>query len=61
MDLGWVGMTQLWSEEVRTLRWSSMWTSSWTTGSTSGSTSGSQMDPRRVKYESGKPGKGGFN
>ena len=35
MDLGWVGMTQVWSEEVRTSRW----TPSGTTGGTSGSTS----------------------
>ena len=41
MDLGWVGMTQVWSEEVRTSRWTSRWTSSRTTGGTSGSTSGS--------------------
>ena len=49
MDLGWVGMTQVWLEEVRTSRW----TSSRTSGGTSGSTSGSRMDPGRVKYESG--------
>ena len=41
MDLGWVGMTQVWSVEVRTSRWTSRWTSSRTTGGTSGSTSGS--------------------
>ena len=41
MDLGWVGMTQVWSEEVRTSRWTSRWTSSRPTGRTSGSTSGS--------------------
>ena len=39
MDLGWVGMTQVWSEEVRTSRWTSRWTSSKPTGGTSGSTS----------------------
>ena len=60
MDLGWVGMTQVWLEEVRTSRWTSRWTSSRTSGGTSGSTSGSQMDPGRVKYESGII-KGGFN
>ena len=41
MDLGWVGMTQVWLKEVRTSRWTSRWTSSRTTGGTSGSTSGS--------------------
>ena len=41
MDLGWVGMTQVWSEEVRTSRWTSRWTSSRPTGGASGSTSGS--------------------
>ena len=53
-------MTQVWLEEVRTSRWTSRWTSSRTSGGTSGSTSGSQMDPGRVKYESGII-KGGFN
>ena len=38
MNLGWVGLTQLWSEEVRTSRWTSRWTSRGTTGGTSGST-----------------------
>ena len=38
MDLGWVGMTSVWSEKVRTPRWTSRWTSSRTTGGTSGST-----------------------
>ena len=60
MDLGWVGMTQVWLKEVRTSRWTSRWTSSRTSGGTSGSTSGSQMDPGRVKYESGII-KSGFN
>ncbi len=41
MDLGWVGMTQVWSEKVRTSGWTSRWTSSRTTWGTSGSTSGS--------------------
>ena len=41
MDLGWVGMTSVWSEKVRTSRWTSRWTSSMTTGGASGSTSGS--------------------
>ena len=41
MDLGWVGMTQVWSEKVWTSRWTSRWTSSRTTWGTSGSTSGS--------------------
>ena len=53
MNLGWVGMTQVWLEEVRTSRWTSRWISRWTSrwtssrtsGGTSGSTSGSQMDP----------------
>ena len=53
MDLGWVGITQVWLEGVRTSRWTSRWTSSRTSGGTSGSTSGSQMDPGRVKYEIG--------
>ena len=56
MNLGWVGMTQVWLEEVRTSRW----TSSRTSGGSLGSTSGSQMDLGRVKYESGII-KGGFN
>ena len=56
MDLGWVGMTHVWSEEVITSRW----TSSRTSGGTPGITSGSQMDPGRVKYESGIV-KNGFN
>ena len=60
MDLGWVGMTQVGLKEVRTSRWTSRWTSSRTSGGTSGSTSGSQMDPGRVKYESGII-KGGLN
>ena len=40
MDLIWVGMTQVWSEDVRTSRWTSRWLSSRTTRGTSGSTSG---------------------
>ena len=56
MDLGWVGMSQVWSGEVRTSRW----TSSRTSGGTSGSTSGSQMDPGGVRNESGII-KDGFN
>ena len=39
MDLGWVGMTQLGSEEVRTSRWTPRQRSSGTTGGKSGSTS----------------------
>ena len=39
MDLGWVGMTQIGSEEVRTSRWSPRQRSSGTTRGTSGSTS----------------------
>ena len=50
--IGWVGMTQVRLEEVKTSRW--------TSSRTSGGTSGSQMDPGRVKYESGFI-KGGFN
>ena len=38
MNLGWVGLTQVGSEEVRTLRWTSRWTSRGTTGGTSGNT-----------------------
>ena len=53
MDLGWVGMTQVWLKEVRTSRWTSSRTLGGTSGSTSGSTLGSQMDPGIVKYESG--------
>ena len=56
MDLGWLCMTQVWLEEVRTSRWTSRWTSS----RTSGGTSGSQMDPGRVKYGLGII-KGSFN
>ena len=41
MDLGWVGMTKVWSEKVRTSRWTSRWTSSMTTGGTIGGASGS--------------------
>ena len=41
MDLGWVGMTSVWSEKVRTSRWTSRWTSSMTTGGTIGGASGS--------------------
>ena len=40
MDLGWVGMTQVWSEEVRTSRWTSSMTTGGTIGGASGSTSG---------------------
>ena len=39
MDLGWVGMTQVGSEEVGTSRWMPRQRSSRTTGGTSGSTS----------------------
>ena len=49
MELGNVGMTQVWSEEVRT----SMLTLKWTSSRTSGGASGSQMDQGRVNYESG--------
>ena len=49
MDLRWVGMTQVWSEDVRTSRWTSRWSSSRTTGGTSGSISGNlQKDAGRV-------------
>jgi len=63
MDLGWVDMTQVWSEEVRTSRWTSRWTSSRTTWGISGSTSGSLKFSdglRKSKYESGMV-KGGFS
>ena len=43
MDLGWVGMTSVWSEKVRTSRWTSRWTSRMTTGGASGSTSESKV------------------
>ena len=36
MNLGWVGLTQVWSEEVRTSRWTSRWTSSRTSGEIQG-------------------------
>ena len=39
MDLGWVGTTQVGSEEVRTCRWRARQRSSGTTGGISGSTS----------------------
>ena len=39
MDLGWVVMTQVGTEEVRTSRWTLRQRSRWTTGGTSGSTS----------------------
>ena len=56
MDLGWVGMTQVGSEEVRTSRWTPRQRSSGTTGGTSGSTSMSlklSNNFRESKYESG--------
>ena len=40
MELGWVGMTYVWSEKVRTSRWTSRWTSSRGTG---GTTEGHQI------------------
>ena len=30
MDLGWVGMNQVWSEKVRSTKWTSRLTSRWT-------------------------------
>ncbi len=39
MDLGWVGMTKVGSEEVRTSKWTPMQRSSGTTGGISGMTS----------------------
>ena len=63
MDLGWVGMTQVWSVEVRASWWTSRWTSSRSTGGTSGSTSGSLKFSdglRKSWYESGMV-KGGFS
>ena len=44
MDLGWVGMTQVSSKEVRTSRW--------TVSRTSGNIYGSPKDSGRVNYES---------
>ena len=42
MNLGWVvGMTSVWSEKVRTSRWTSSMTTGGTIGVASGSTSGS--------------------
>ena len=63
MDLGWVGMTQVWSEEVRTSRWTSRWTSSRTTWGTSGSTSGSLKFSDGLRKTWSKSGivKGGFS
>ena len=46
MDLGWVGMTQVGSEEVRNPRWTPRKRSSGTTGGTSGSTLMSQVQSR---------------
>ena len=63
MDLGWVGMTQVGSEEVRTSRWTPRQRSSGTTGETSGSTSiGLKLSDsfRESWYESGLV-KGGFS
>ena len=37
--IGQDGMTQVWSEEVRTSRWTSRWTTGGSSGGTSGSTS----------------------
>ena len=48
MELGWVGMTQVGSEEVRTSRWTPRQRSSGTTGGTSGSTSMSLIASERV-------------
>ena len=39
MDLGWFGMTQVWSEEARTTKLNSRWTSIGTTVSTAESKS----------------------
>ena len=63
MDLGWVGMTQVGSEEVRTSRWTLRQRSSGTTGGTSGSTSMSlKLSDSFMKslYESGMV-KGSFS
>ena len=50
MDLGWVGMTSVWSEKVRTSRWTSRWTSSMTTGGTIGVASQlTSQNPKTVK------------
>ena len=56
MDLGWVGMTQVGSEEARNFRWTPRQRSSGTTGGTSGSTSMSlKLSDSFMKsyYESG--------
>ena len=63
MDLGWVCITQVGSEEVRTSRWTPRQRSSGTTGGTSGSTSMSlKLSDSFMKsyYESGMV-KGGFS
>ena len=63
MDLGWVGMTQVGSEEVRTSRWTPRQRSSGTTGGTSGSTSMSlklSHSFMKSQYESGMV-KGSFS
>ena len=49
MDLGWFGMTQVWSEEVRTSRRTPSQRSSRATGGTSGSASVSLNLPDRPK------------
>ena len=41
MDLGWVGMHQVWSEKVRSTMWTSRLTSRWTSSRTKGGNSGS--------------------
>ena len=63
MDLGWVGISQVGVEEVRTSRWTPRHRSTGTTGGTSGSTSMSLKlsdSFRKSKYESGMV-KGGFS
>ena len=50
MDLGWVGMTSVWSEKVRTSRW----TSSMTTGGTIGGASGSTLES--LRFSDGRQG-----
>ena len=63
MDLGWVGMTQVGSEEVRTSRWTPRQRSSGTTEGTTGSTSMSLKlcdSSMKSKYESGMV-KGSFS
>ena len=50
MDLGLVGRTSVWSDKVRTSRW----TSSMTTGGTIGGASGSTSGTPKLSQDSGR-------